>query len=73
MATWSTEELRQIAEADDLHISPFREDGVTYSTRPGFGPSSLATRSMCAPTAVRDLAGTRLRCGRRRGGSLSPA
>ena len=32
MATWSTEELRKIAEADDLHISPFREDGVTYGT-----------------------------------------
>ena len=32
MATWSTEELRKIAEADDLHISPFREDDVTYGT-----------------------------------------
>ena len=32
MATWSTEELRKIAEADDVHISPFREDGVTYGT-----------------------------------------
>ena len=33
MATWLTEELRKIAEADDLHISPFREDGVTYGTQ----------------------------------------
>jgi hypothetical protein len=32
MANWSKEELRKIAEADDLHISPFREDGVTYGT-----------------------------------------
>jgi hypothetical protein len=32
MATWSGDELRKIAEADDLHISPFREDGVTYGT-----------------------------------------
>jgi len=32
MATWSEDELRRIAEADDLHISPFREDGVTYGT-----------------------------------------
>src|SRR5580704_14986955 len=32
MATWSKEELHKIAEADDLHISPFREDGVTYGT-----------------------------------------
>ena len=32
MGKWSKEELRKIAEADDLHISPFREDGVTYGT-----------------------------------------
>ena len=32
MSTWSNDELRKIAEADDLHISPFREDGVTYGT-----------------------------------------
>jgi hypothetical protein len=32
MATWSKEELRKIAEADDLHIAPFREDGVTVGT-----------------------------------------
>jgi hypothetical protein len=32
MVTWSQDELRKIAEADDLHISPFREDGVTYGT-----------------------------------------
>jgi hypothetical protein len=29
---WSAEELRKIIEADDLHISPFREDGVTPGT-----------------------------------------
>jgi hypothetical protein len=32
MKTWSKDELRKIAEVDDLHISPFREDGVTYGT-----------------------------------------
>ena len=32
MTTWRTEELRKTAEADDLHISPFRDDGVTYGT-----------------------------------------
>jgi hypothetical protein len=32
MATWSKDELLKIAEADDLRISPFREDGVTYGT-----------------------------------------
>src|SRR5579885_3149043 len=29
---WSKDELRKIAEADDLHIAPFREDGKTYGT-----------------------------------------
>jgi hypothetical protein len=32
MAAWSKDELRKIAEADDLHIAPFREDGETYGT-----------------------------------------
>jgi hypothetical protein len=32
MTAWSEDELRKIAEADDLHISPFREDGATYGT-----------------------------------------
>jgi hypothetical protein len=32
MTKWPKDELRRIAEADDLHISPFREDGVTYGT-----------------------------------------
>jgi len=30
--TWSKDELRKIAHTDDLHISPFREDGKTYGT-----------------------------------------
>lgn len=32
MTTWLKDELRRIAEADDLHISPLREDGLTYGT-----------------------------------------
>ncbi len=32
MTTWPKGELRKIAESDDLHISPFREDGVSYGT-----------------------------------------
>jgi hypothetical protein len=32
MDKWSKEELQEITEADDLQISPFREDGVTYGT-----------------------------------------
>jgi hypothetical protein len=29
---WSLNELQKMAESDDLHISPFREDGTTYGT-----------------------------------------
>ena len=32
MTTWPKDELSKIAEADDLHISPFREDRKTYGT-----------------------------------------
>ena len=32
MNRWLGEELRKISETDDLHISPFREDGETYGT-----------------------------------------
>ena len=32
MSEWSKEELHKIATADDLHIAPFRGDGVTYGT-----------------------------------------
>jgi hypothetical protein len=31
-AVWSKDKLRRVTEADDLHISPFHEDGVTYGT-----------------------------------------
>ncbi|SFV31723.1 DUF2255 family protein [Thermoflavifilum thermophilum] len=30
--SWTKDVLRQIVEADDLHISPLREDGITYGT-----------------------------------------
>lgn len=32
MTTWSKDELQRIAQTDDLHIAPFREDGKTYGT-----------------------------------------
>jgi hypothetical protein len=32
VSTWPKDELRKIAKTDDLHISPFREDGKTYGT-----------------------------------------
>jgi hypothetical protein len=35
MSAWSKDELRKIVGIDDLHISPFREDGVTYGAQDG--------------------------------------
>ena len=32
MGTWVKNRLQQIASSDDLHIAPFREDGVTPGT-----------------------------------------
>lgn len=31
-SNWSADELSRIIKADDLKVSPFREDGVTYGT-----------------------------------------
>ena len=32
MSTWSTERIKEIASSDDLHIVPFRDNGVTPGT-----------------------------------------
>jgi hypothetical protein len=32
MSTWDQAQLRSFAAADDLHISPYREDGRSYGT-----------------------------------------
>ena len=32
MPEWAKDELDRIAKSDDLHISPFREDGKTFGT-----------------------------------------
>jgi hypothetical protein len=32
MSFWSPGDIRRIAKTDDLHVSPFREDGTTYGT-----------------------------------------
>ena len=53
MATWAKEELRKIAKADDLHIAPFRDDGVTYGT-----PSWIWSISLDGSLYVRAYNGT---------------
>ncbi len=32
MNAWPDEQLNKMAQADDLHISPFRDDGASYGT-----------------------------------------
>ena len=32
MKTWKVEDLQRIADTDDLHIAPLRDDGTTYGT-----------------------------------------
>src|SRR5881409_2060529 len=32
MKTWPDEQLRRIVEADDLHVAPLRDDGVSFGT-----------------------------------------
>ena len=32
MSTWTQDRIQAIASSDDLHIAPFREDGITYGT-----------------------------------------
>jgi hypothetical protein len=32
MSEWLKDELRRIAETDDLYVAPLREDGATYGT-----------------------------------------
>ncbi len=32
MTAWNTDTIAAIAASDDLHISPFRDDGATYGT-----------------------------------------
>ena len=32
MTGWTEDQLQKFAQADDLHVSPFRDDGITYGT-----------------------------------------
>jgi hypothetical protein len=42
MHGWNSDELRKIADADDLHVSPFRKDGSTYGTPTWIWPVAVA-------------------------------
>jgi hypothetical protein len=72
MTTWSTDELRRIAENDDLHIAPFREDGMAYGT-----PTWIWSVAMDDALYVRAYNGTRSRwhqaAMRQKAGQIAPA
>lgn len=68
MTAWPKDELRKIAEADDLHISPFREDGVTYGTPTWIwsvaGDDALYVRAYHGPNSLWYQAAVRQKAGR---------
>lgn len=73
MATWSKEELRKIAEADDLHIAPLRVDGVTCGAPTWIWSVAVDDALMCAAIKGKSLVAIKPQCGRTGGGSSLPA
>ena len=73
MATWVKGEWRKIAAADNLHIAPFREDGVTYGTPTWIWSVAVGDALMCAVITEPGLAGIKPRCGRKPAASSPPA
>jgi hypothetical protein len=63
---WEKDKLKQIAEADDLHISPSEKTARPTVPQPGSGPSLLTGVSMPADTTARSPGGIKRRYGRRR-------
>ena len=70
MSTWSKDELRKIAETDDLHISPFREDGRTYGTTTWIWSVVVDDALYVRAYNGQNLVGTRLQCSRKQAESL---
>ena len=82
MSTWSKDELRKIADADDLHIAPFREDGATYGTPTWIWSVAVddalyvraynGTRSRWYRAAIREKAGRIIAAGMTKEVSFEP-
>jgi hypothetical protein len=70
--SWPTEELEKIAETDDLHISPFRDDRTTYGT-PTWIWSVVVDGALYVATTGKPRVGIRPLCDRRRDGLPPPA
>ena len=83
MGTWSKDELRRIAEGDDLRIAPFREDGVTYGTPTWIWSVAVGDalyvrgysgqKSRWYQAALREKAGRIIAAGMKREVSFEPA
>jgi hypothetical protein len=73
MHGWNSDELRKIADADDLHVSPFRDDGTTYGTPTWIWSVAVDGASTFAATTDRSPSGTGPLRGRRLGGASPPA
>jgi hypothetical protein len=63
MRGWDGDELRKIAEADDLHVSPFRADGTTYGTPTWIWSVAVDGASKWYRAAMRQKAGRILAAG----------
>ena len=72
MSAWPQDELRKIAESDDLHIAPFREDGVTYGTPTWIWSVTVDGTSMCGATTGRNPVGIKPPYDRKRVASSPP-
>jgi hypothetical protein len=57
MNAWTNERLQQLASTDDLHIAPFRDDGVTLGT-----PTWIWSVVVDGELYVRAYNGTASRC-----------
>ena len=62
MSNWTEDELHRIAGADDLHISPLREDNVTHGTPLGSGRLLSEASCSCGPITARRHDGIEQRC-----------
>jgi hypothetical protein len=73
MSKWPKDELEKIAEADDLHILPFREDSVTYGTPTWIWSVVVDDALYVRAYNGRALAGIRPRCSKVPAGSRPQA
>ena len=82
MTAWPQDELRRIAEADDLHVAPFREDGATCGTPTWIWSVAVdgdlyaraynGRNSRWHQAALRQRAGRITAAGRTKGGTFEP-